>query len=359
MAITTHSTIVAVYSDVSAARAAADELKKNGFREEDLYISAERSDSAAASGSPAKSSTRQSEGGITGWFKRIFGQEDHEDQPYYENATKRGNVVLSVDATSQNLDSATNILNRYSPIDVHREQASSADADLRKEADTRGGAASDATQAGPIPVINEELRVGKRSVLRGGVRIYTRTVEEPVEETLRLQEERIHVDRQPADRAVSDADMKAGAEQVIEMKEYAEEPVVSKQARVTEEIRAGKDTTQREQTIRDTVRHTEVDFEDLGTNRDSALNADFRRDFESRYGSSGGDYNDYGPAYNYGYAMAADPRYQGKRFNEVESDLRTDYGRRYPNSTWEKIKDSVRYGWDKVTGKASSATGAR
>jgi len=36
----------------------------------------------------------------------------------------------------------------------------------------------------------------------------------------------------------------------------------------------------------------------------------------------------------------------------VESDLRADYGRRYPNSTWDKMKNSIRYGWDKVTGRA-------
>lgn len=332
MATTTRSTIVAVYASSSAAQAAANELKKNGFDSDDIYI-----------GSGGESSERPHEGGITGWFKRIFGQ-DHEDEPYYENATRRGNVVLSVEASGGNLDNAADILNRHSPVDVHRESGDSA-----RESPRETG------RSGSVPVVNEELRVGKRSVLRGGVRIYTREVEEPVEEKLRLREEKVYVDRQPADRPVTDADRRTDAEQVIEMKEYAEEPVISKQARVTEEIRVGKDTTEREQTIRDTVRRTEVNVEDLGKGGDSALHSDFRRDFDTRYSASGGNYDEYAPAYNYGYAMAADPRYRGKRFDEVEPDLRSDYGRRYPNSTWEKMKDSIRYGWDKVTGKSSAA----
>src|SRR5690348_7721514 len=227
MATTTRSTIVAVYASPSAAQAAANELKKNGFDSDDIYIGS------------GESSERPHEGGITGWFKRIFGQDRHEDEPYYENATQRGNVVLSVEASGGNQDNAADILNRHSPIDVHREFGETA----RAAAPETGG-------RGAVPVVNEELRVGKRSVLRGGVRIYTREVEEPVEEKVRLREEKVYVDRQPADRAVTDADRRTDAEQVIEMKEYAEEPVVSKQARVTEEIRVGKDTTEREQTIR-------------------------------------------------------------------------------------------------------------
>lgn len=334
MATTTRSTIVAVYASPPAAQAAANELKKNGFDSDDIYI-----------GSGGESSERPHEGGITGWFKRIFGQDRHEDEPYYENATQQGNVVLSVEASGGNLDNAADILNRHSPVDVHREFGESA-----REAQRESGG------RGSVPVVNEELRVGKRSVLRGGVRIYTREVEEPVEEKLRLREEKVYVDRQPADRAATDADRRTDAEQVIEMKEDAEEPVISKQARVTEEIRVGKDTTEREQTIRDTVRRTEVNVEDLGKGGDSALNNEFRRDFDTRYGASGGNYDEYAPAYNYGYAMGADPRYRGKRFDEVEPDLRNDYGRRYPNSAWERMKDSIRYGWDKVTGKASSAS---
>ena len=39
------------------------------------------------------------------------------------------------------------------------------------------------------------------------------------------------------------------------------------------------------------------------------------------------------------------------KWSEVESDLRTDYERSYPNSAWERVKSAARYGWEKVTGR--------
>jgi len=143
--------------------------------------------------------------------------------------------------------------------------------------------------------------------------------------------------------------------------ETAEEPVINKQARVVEEIRVGKDVTERTETVRDTVRHTEVETENLGRGSQAAgsrvdeggadYQDDFRRDFATRYGSSGGAYDTYAPAYDYGYRMAGDQRYRSRNWDDVESTLKTDYLRNNPNSSWDKVKGAVRYGWEKMTGK--------
>ena len=193
------------------------------------------------------------------------------------------------------------------------------------------------------------------------MRVYSRVVEQPVEETVNLQEERVRLDRQLVNRPVKESDLRSGRDEVIEVQEYAEEPVLSKEARVVEEVRINKEATQRQQTVRDTVRRTEVDVENLserGTKSSSSAE-DFRSHFTSHYGSGGDTYQSFEPAYRYGYDTASDPRYKGKDFNQVQSELRSDYERRYPNSTREKIKDAVRYGWDKVTGRSSSATTSR
>jgi uncharacterized protein (TIGR02271 family) len=214
-------------------------------------------------------------------------------------------------------------------------------------------------------VVEEDVRVGKRSVLRGGVRVYSRVKERPVEETVRLREEKVRVERQPVDRPATEADLRASREQTIEVDEYAEEPVVSKQARVSEEVRVNKQATERTETIRDTVRRADVDVENVGPEKSRAsasendLEEDFRRDFAARYGTTGEKYETYSPAYRYGYEMASDPRYRGRNFSEAESALRTEYARQHPNSTWEKIKASVRYGWDKVTGRTRATTTSR
>ncbi|MBV9295247.1 MAG: DUF2382 domain-containing protein [Acidobacteriaceae bacterium] len=361
MTSTTQSTLVAVFRNISDAQAASAELKAKGFNNDDIYISSEYS---GTTGVQPRTGT-QNEGGITGWFKRVFGEDedtDEADRPYYEKAVQSGNVLLSVDTTDENIDTAADILNRHSPIDVQRDTSTSSAAPAAGTGQQVGSARTAQTdQSKSIPVVEEELQVGKRSVLRGGVRVYSRVIEEPVEETIRLREERVRVERQPVNRAVKESDLRAGREQVIEVQEYAEEPVVSKSARVVEEVRVNKEASERTETVKDTVRHTEVNVENLkdqSSRKTSStkVDDDFRSHFAGVYGSAGETYETYAPAYRYGYESASDPRYQGRSFDEVESNLRSDYGSRYPNSTWEKVKDSIRYGWDKVTGKVKSAS---
>ena len=344
---TTQSSLVAVFSNRSDAEKAASELKAKGFDSGDVYVGSYKE--AMTTDSPREwNSTHEHEGGVKGWFKSLFGEEhDSLDYSAYENAADQGGVVVSVQVTDQNLDTVEQILQKYNPVSIDENetavQATSPSTGSRKQA-------SDNLPAS-IDVVQEDLRVGKRTVLRGGVRVYSRVVETPVEEKVNLREERVRVVRQPVNRPVSANDLRAGAEQVIEVQEYAEEPVVQKQARVVEEVRVSKDVAERTETVRDTVLRRDVEVEELGLG-----DVDFRTDFQTRYGQSGGVYEDYEPAYTYGYSAASDPRYHGRSWDDAESDLRTDYGRQHPNSTWEKMKDSIRYGWDKVTGQARSTS---
>ena len=96
-----------------------------------------------------------------------------------------------------------------------------------------------------IPIVEEEMTVGKRTVDAGGVRVYRRVVEIPVEESISLREEHVSVDRHAVDRAVTDADLLTQGNRVIELTETAEEAVVGKSARVVEEVRVGKETAAR------------------------------------------------------------------------------------------------------------------
>jgi hypothetical protein len=78
----------------------------------------------------------------------------------------------------------------------------------------------------------------------------------------------------------------------------------------------------------------------------------YRNDWQTNYASQGGTYDDYAPAYRYGYEMRRDPRYQGRDWDAVESDLRSDWDTRYGSSgasTWERMKMAVRSGWNRMT----------
>jgi hypothetical protein len=81
-------------------------------------------------------------------------------------------------------------------------------------------------------------------------------------------------------------------------------------------------------------------------------NSYYRSHWSSNYASSGDTYNDYDPAYRYGSQMRNDSRYSGRQWDDVESDLRSDWDTRYSKggvSTWDKMKAAVRHGWDKIT----------
>ena len=77
----------------------------------------------------------------------------------------------------------------------------------------------------------------------------------------------------------------------------------------------------------------------------------WRKNYSNRpYAGQNRDFDYWKPAYRYGYDSAN--RYQGRRWDEVETDLRTGWNNyeHRGTSTWEQIKDAVKDGWDRLTG---------
>ena len=77
--------------------------------------------------------------------------------------------------------------------------------------------------------------------------------------------------------------------------------------------------------------------------------ADFRADHATRHAAQGGGYDDYDPAYRYGHGLASDARFQGRDWDEIESDVRGDWETRHPGSAWERFKGAVRHAWARAT----------
>jgi uncharacterized protein (TIGR02271 family) len=359
---TSTRTIVGVFDDYATAQRAADRLLERGFSRDEVHVTSARDYAGdAASGNTGMAGRPPSEttgGGISGFFHRLFGMEtDEEERGRYSEAIRRGSAVVAVKTSEERQDTAADILNEFNPIDMderasswqdrgyERYDAGSApytDEEVARERERYRSASEQRT----IPVVKEELRVGKRAVQKGAVRIYNDVHDEPVEQQVELREEHVRVDRRTANRPATEGDVHA-LDEVIEVREMSEEPVVEKQTRVVEEVVIGKETKSRTETVRGTIRKTDVNVERTGAGED-----DFRRDFQTRYGSDpSANYESYAPAYQYGSRMASDSRYAGRRWEDVESTLKTDYERNNPNSTWDRVRGSVRYGWEKVTGK--------
>jgi uncharacterized protein (TIGR02271 family) len=120
-----------------------------------------------------------------------------------------------------------------------------------------------------VPIVEEELRVGKREVNRGSARVRSFVREVPVHEQVSLRQEHVDVERRPVsgERLSSAEASDLLQDRTIEMNETAEEAVVAKEARVTEEVVVRKTAEQHNEQIEDTVRRTEVDVEEGGSDR--------------------------------------------------------------------------------------------
>lgn len=244
------NTIVGVFDDYAEAEATRSDLLRAGFRDQEVRMS-ERS----TPGSHGDMETSAERGGFWENVREFFGIDD-EDSAYYEEASRRGGAVITVSAGPDKLDAAVDIIERHHPVDIDRK------ADEWRKSGWQGPprkAEKTSRQQERIPVAEERLKIGKQKEQRGGVRIYSHTREQPIEEDVRLREERVKVKRQPADRP---ADESAFQERTIEAHDTREEPVVRKEAHVTEEVVVDKDVQEREEKIRDTLRKTDVDVED-------------------------------------------------------------------------------------------------
>lgn len=66
----------------------------------------------------------------------------------------------------------------------------------------------------------------------------------------------------------------------------------------------------------------------------------------------------YGPAYRAGYEGRV--KYNGKSFDDVESDLQSDYVRNNGKiDSWNEVKDATRAAWDRVDRRVSDAARSR
>ncbi len=326
-------TVIGLFDDHSEALSAYKALKQNGFAESDMDILTEddRSDEPK--------------------LARIRQYVPEPDSTIYLEGVRMGGTLLTVRAKDEGVQQATQLMSGYNMVNIH-ERAGSWRAD---NADLPEMSSAD-NNRNVLEVIEENVEIGKETVETGRMRVYTVVSEEPVDEDVTLREETIRVERRPVDRAVT-ADPTLFQEKSIEVVEHGEVAQVDKVARVVEEVVVGKDVSERVETVHDTVRHQDVKVEEVkgsgvtGTRDFAAYDNDFRSYYTTNWANSGMTYAQYGPSLRYGYDLAGSDAYRNKRWSDVEVNARHDWESRHPETTWDKVKDSVQYSWEKVTGQ--------
>ncbi len=295
-------TIVAVFDTAQHAAAAVQDLKTAGIPDANITQHAGSTSAAAsglASGETLSGEPRQEQG----FWASLFGAEpehDH-DTAVYDRSMQGGSTIVTVRGSGSHLDQVLDILERHNPIDIDERAASYGESHTGSSAGLTTGATT-GTMAGSltgsstttgntttgnattgsssltgstsaagyaatrasgepdtIQLSEETLAVGKRAINRGTTRVRRYVVETPVEEQVSLHDERVTIERRPVTdgRAVGSDSF---GDKTIEVTETAEEAVVSKTARVKEEVVVRKEAADRTETVRDTLRREDVEI---------------------------------------------------------------------------------------------------
>ena len=310
-----------------------------------------------------------------------------EEAEYYAEGVRRGSTLVAVKVADAYVDDVVEIMNENDPVDIERraeywreeydwegydveaepytaeeieeyrtsreewwEEDEDELLDLDEDEEEFYEEDLDLDEEETLEVVEEELRVGKRRVGGGTVRVHKWVEEVPVSEDVAVTDEHVTVERRAVDRP-ADADDLDFEEETIEMRESAEEVVVDKRARVIEEVVIGKEVDTHVETVSDTVRRTHVDV-DEGAEIETAdvavafvdVEPRFREHYDTYYTTTDYTYDQYAPAYRYGYNLATDPYYGEREWSEIETDVETRW-EEHNEGTWEEFKDAVQDGW--------------
>ena len=380
-------TVVGVFDRYAQAQHAAQQLRESGFGDS-VYVTEEHAGGGASSS--ASGSAPRDEGvmeKVRSFFSDLFGADDEREVSPYADAVGRGGAVVRVEVDEDGMaDQARATLEAAGAIDIDDDVSSSQSASTLGARSIPGPDASfvdggtgleagtplpmsestsvrstsladraDTASDDVIPVSREQLHAEKRAAATGGVRVYSRTVETPAQESTKLRSEKAHVEHVAVDRAVPASDKDTLNDRTIEIRETSGQPVVAREARTTEEVRVGKTVEQRTEQVGGTVRSTEVEVKQLptGPRGGSSLDDDdggFRSHYASNFESGGSGYDEYEPAYRYGDQMRGDSRYGSRSWDDAEPELQRDWESSNPSGTWQRFKSAVRHGWDRVTG---------
>ncbi len=250
-------TLVAVFDVGAQADAAVVALVREGIAAGDI----ERHATAALTSSI---STPADAGGF--WNTLFGGETSHEQNQVYDRTVRAGGEVMTVLMDERDADRVMTILEPFGPVDVAERAASyGLVASVPVAAPVAAGRVPAAAGASDqtLQLSEESLAVGKRAVSRGATRLRRFVRTQAVEQDVILRDERVSVIRRVATSGIA-ADPEPFADRVIEMTETDEELVITKMARVREEVVLHRHVTERVETVRENLRREEIEVDKIG-----------------------------------------------------------------------------------------------
>jgi stress response protein YsnF len=255
----TYEKIVTLYDTAEHAEAAKRSLEQAGFAPSEISMISSKTLGLAGD-----------KLGEPGLWHRLFGRDIQQfEATVYGRTVEAGGVVLTVRVPETDAARATSILNAHRSVDLTKraEQEGLIAATTTTAAKTQPvrqapvtAAAGAITGEQVLALAEEQINVGKRQIQEGTTRIRRFVTETPVEAQITLHEEHTRVLR----RASTDPNYIRNidwTDKTIEVTETAEEPVVTKSVRITEEVVIQREGSDHVKTVHDKVRRQQVEVE--------------------------------------------------------------------------------------------------
>ena len=245
-------TVRALFEREADAKAARERLRSHGVPPQRMSIlDRTRPGQTVSEHRPAVG------GGLWSSLKEMVVPTE-EGAPALESRLVQGGFLLTASVPDQELEGIAAVLAKMGVVDF-------AEAGDQEPGSTGEG---DGLEAGVIaeeriPILEEELRIGKTEREGASVRVEAFATERPVHERVELRGYRVSVDRRSVDRPV-DADVSRQvledlfSERSIELTETAEEVRFDKEARIREEVVVRREAIERVERIDTTLRSTDV-----------------------------------------------------------------------------------------------------
>ena len=264
-------TLVAVFDTKDHATAAVNALKAGGFHSDDISII----DSSSLAAGKGATATDPKQAGL---WQRLFGDDINKyEANVYSDTIKGGGTVVAVRVPEDQVAQASGILDLHRPINVPDRAITGGFAPVAQvEAAAKTIAAVPLAAAQAVAVTpklaavhedtlrlaEEQLQIGKKLLETGRTRVRRFTTEREVAQDVTLHEEHAELLRkalsQPAE--LSDVDWADATLEVVESKEQA---LISKTARVVEEVSLRKKGDDHVETIHEKLRRQEAEVQQL------------------------------------------------------------------------------------------------
>src|SRR5476649_2632765 len=304
-------TLAAVFETRAEANRAKDELIHSGFDRDTITVS----DSGSVAGTPRVDDDASILGSIKYMFSQLLGRE-HGDRHVYAEALNRGHVVLTVHADSMEAaDRAADIVEEFNPIDIDEHETL-----------WRAGGWTGA-----------EIQGGGAGMRQAGVGAQQSA---PQQHGIRQREEAVDFARSEQG-LVTPGSMQRGDAAGPAVVAPASTPISEKSTVQRSGMRIyPRDGGAPNQDSLNILRG------DAGGDSEDEY---FRSHWQRTFSYTGGTYQEFDPAYRYGASMAGSSAYHDLPWEHADPELRTTWEHTYPLSAWDRFKDAVQTGWERVT----------